>query len=48
MKMRSVVIGVPLLVFGGGMCSTDDFQNIMRTFLTLGLSLIKILRRSDQ
>ena len=28
----SVVIGASLLVFGGGMCSTDGFQNIMRTF----------------
>ena len=34
---------MPLLVFDGGMHSTDDFQNIMRTFLALDLSLIKIL-----
>ena len=38
-----VWLGVPLLVFGGGMCSTDDFQNIMRIFLALDLSLVKIL-----
>ena len=30
--MKSVVIGASLLVFGGGMRSTDGFQNIMRTF----------------
>ena len=38
-----VWLGAPFLVFGGGMCSTDDFQNIMRTFLPLDLSLVKIL-----
>ena len=27
--------GVPLLVFGGGMRSTDGFQNIMSTYLAL-------------
>ena len=43
MKMSSVVIGAPLLVFGGGMLSTDDFQNIMISFLALDLSLIKSL-----
>ena len=31
------------MVFGGGIHSTDDFQNIMRTFLALDLSLVKIL-----
>ena len=30
------------------MRSTDDFQNIMRTFLALALSLVKMLRRYDQ
>ena len=34
---------MPLLVFGGGMHSTDDFQTIMKTFLDLDLSVIKIL-----
>ena len=43
MKMSSVVISAPLLVFGRGMHPTDDFQNIMRTFSALDLSLIKIL-----
>ena len=32
-----------LLVFCGGMRSTDDFQNIMRIFSALDLSLVKIL-----
>ena len=32
-----------LLVFGGGMHSMDDFQNIMKTILALDLSLVKIL-----
>ena len=30
-----------LLVFGGGMHSTDDFQIIKRTFYALVLSLVK-------
>ena len=46
MKMSSVVISAPLLVFGGGMCSKDDFQNIMRTFLALDLSLIKVFMKT--
>ena len=44
MEIRSAVFvwsGVLLPVFGGGMLSTDDFQNIMRTFLALDLSLAK-------
>ena len=51
MKIWSAVFvwsGEPLLVFGGGMCSTDDFQNIMRTFLVLDVSLVKNLWRYDQ
>ena len=46
MEMQSGVIvwlRAPLQVLGGGMCSTDDVQDIMRTFLALDLSLIKIL-----
>ena len=45
-KIRSAVFvwsGALLLVFGGGMRSTDDFQNIMRTFFGVDLSLVKIL-----
>ena len=43
MKMWSEVMSATLLVFGGGMRFTDDFQNIVRTFLALDISLIKIL-----
>ena len=42
MKMWSAVIGTPVLVFGGGMRNTDDFQNIMRTFLALDKNFKKI------
>ena len=44
MKIWSAVfvwLGAPLLVLGGGMHSTDDLQNVMRTFLALDLSVIK-------
>ena len=46
MKILSAVFvwsGAPMLVFGGGMHSTDDFQNITRNLLALDLSLVKIL-----
>ena len=44
MEIRSGVIvwlGAPLLVLGGGLRSTDEFKNIMRTSLTLDASLVK-------
>ena len=43
MEIRSGVIvwlGVPLLVLSGGLRSTDEFKNIMRTSLALDASLI--------
>ena len=46
LKISSAVFvwsGVPLLVFGGGVRSTDDFQTLMKTFLALDLSLVKVL-----
>ena len=32
-----------LVLTGGGMCSTDDFQNVMGTSLALDLPLVKFL-----
>ena len=34
-------LGAPLLVFGGGLYSTDEFKNVMVTFLALDASLVK-------
>ena len=44
MRIWSVVIvwsGVPLLALVRRLCSTDDFQNKMRTFVVLDPSLVK-------
>ena len=48
MKIWSAVFvwsGAPLLVFGRGMLSTSGFQNIMRTFLALYVSLVKFFMK---
>ena len=44
MEIRTGVIiwlGAPLLVFGGGLRSTDEFKNVMVTSLALDASLVK-------
>ena len=44
MEMQSGVIvwlGVPLLVPGGGLHSTDEFQNVMMISLAVDTSLVK-------
>ena len=35
-----VWLGVPLLVFGGGLRSMDEFKNVMVTSLVLDASLV--------
>ena len=50
MEIRSGVIvwlGAPLLVFGGGLHSTDEFKNVMVTSLALDVSLVKFSGRCD-
>ena len=45
MKLRSAIfiwLGAPLQVFGGGMCSPDDFQNIMMKRCISGKKFVKI------
>ena len=42
------LVGCAIAVFGGGMRYMDDFQNIIRNFLALDVSLVKILCRYDQ
>ena len=44
MEIRSGVIvwlGAPLLVFVGGLLSTDEFKNVMVTSLAIAVSLAK-------
>ena len=44
MKIRSGVIvwlGAPFLVLGGGLCSVDEFKNVMVTSLALDASQVK-------
>ena len=44
MEIQSGVIvwlGVPLLVLGRGLRSTDEYKNVMVTSLTLDASLVK-------
>ena len=36
-----VWLGAPLLVLGGGLCSMDDFKNVMVTSLAVDASLVK-------
>ena len=51
MKILSGVIvwlGAPLLVLGGGLRSTDEFKNVMVTFLAVDTSLVKFSLRCDQ
>ena len=44
MEIQSGVIvwlGVPLLVLGRGLCSMDEFKNVMVTSLALDASMVK-------
>ena len=36
-----VLLGTPLLVLGGGLRSTDEFENVMVTSMALDASLVK-------